>query len=434
MNVKSFSMWILLISLLCVVLLAGCSQESGGSNESTKITLSTLSGEVTENLQAAADKFMEENPEVEIEIVDYPEDQYKEQGRNYFTSNDRPDLAWYWVEDNFFQMAEAGVFEPLNDLYERENYYDVLPKSTIDLYTSSDGNQYAINTDVVWTPVLYYNKDIFEEVGVEPPTTFEELHKIGEKLSEAGYIPLAAGAGEGYVTGHMFSALLARLVPPEIHSELLDIQNNGSKFDFTDPSLVAVWEELENIRNYLLSDGAVGVSDDETRGLFVQGKAAMYSQGSWAAGDGNLGKELDDDFNLGFFFYPQIDPQIDPTVGLGVGNSLMILKGTEHKEIAEEFIAHVMSKESQIKTATTIGFFPSRTDISVDELEGVSEDLLEQYNLMQELGTSSLFGDVIPARLQTSLFELNQKVLSNTITPTEAAEEFEAIKNEIIEN
>ena len=44
---------------------------------------------------------------------------------------------------------------------------------------------------------VYYNKDIFNELGVEVPTTIDELENIMAKAKEAGYIPTECG-GDAY--------------------------------------------------------------------------------------------------------------------------------------------------------------------------------------------------------------------------------------------
>lgn len=429
-----------LFSLILIILvISACSGSGGNNNEestegndgSTQLRITAISGEVTENLRNHANSFMEDNPEIEIEIVEYPEQQYKDQARSLFTSSQKPDLAWFWAEDNYFQMAEAGVFESLDELYEENGWNESLPESTINLFTSSDDSKYAVNTDVVWTPILYYNKGIFEELGIEPPSTFGDLYEIAGQLKEAGYIPLSAGAGEGYVTGHMYNMLLSRLVSPEEYDRMLTVGTEPDSIDFNDSKVTAVWSEMEKMRDQLFPDGIAGITDNDARSLFILEQAAMYSQGSWAAGDANLGSELPDDFELDYVFFPQIQEDIQPTAGLGVGNSLMILKGTENKQAAEEFITHVMSVESQKETAKTVGFFPSRNDVDIQDIEGINDMLADQYQEMKKIGSHSLFSDVLPAQLQSKLFEVNQAILSNTTDPEAAGEQMEAVKETI---
>ena len=55
-------------------------------------------------------------------------------------------------------------------------------------------------TQVLW----FYNADIFEEVGVEPPTTWDEFVAVCEKIAAAGYQPLAvAGDFNSFWSGQM---------------------------------------------------------------------------------------------------------------------------------------------------------------------------------------------------------------------------------------
>ena len=50
---------------------------------------------------------------------------------------------------------------------------------------------------------------------------------------------------------------------------------------------------------------------------------------------------------------------------------------------------------------------------------------------MKKIGSHSLFSDVLPAQLQSKLFEVNQAILSNTTDPEAAGEQMEAVKETI---
>ncbi len=55
------------------------------------------------------------------------------------------------------------------------------------------GKKYAVNTEIVWMPVVYYNKEAFQKAGVELPKTFDDLYTMAPKLKDGKHIPMTQG-------------------------------------------------------------------------------------------------------------------------------------------------------------------------------------------------------------------------------------------------
>ncbi len=83
-------------------------------------------------------------------------------------------------------MIAANLLEPLDDLYDREGWTKSYPQGTLDFFLEPDGHRYGVNIDVVWTPYIYYNKDIFKKVGVDVPKTWDDFYAMAAKLRAAG--------------------------------------------------------------------------------------------------------------------------------------------------------------------------------------------------------------------------------------------------------
>ncbi|GAB2648446.1 ABC transporter substrate-binding protein [Kribbella swartbergensis] len=92
------------------------------------------------------------------------------------------------------QFASGGKLQPLNDLFDKysDKYaLDKINKSMRDTM-SYDGKLYALPMQAQMY-VLAYRKDIFDKLGLQPPTTFAELRSVSQKIQESGDIkyPLA---------------------------------------------------------------------------------------------------------------------------------------------------------------------------------------------------------------------------------------------------
>lgn len=102
------------------------------------------------------------------------------------------------------KVFDTSEMEPLNDLLDTTAEGDTKPLKEkfnqlyLELEKSRDGNYYGL-TYGGGVLSLVYNKKMFEEVGVaQTPRTTDELAAVCDKLSRAGYVPLAHFNSEGY--------------------------------------------------------------------------------------------------------------------------------------------------------------------------------------------------------------------------------------------
>ncbi len=103
----------------------------------------------------------------------------------------------------FWTDVDKGWFEPLDKYLAEPNPYakgfatwmDIFYPDLSMRYRAPDDKLYTIAIDLVDTGV-FFNKKIFEEVGVEVPTTWAEFIDVQKKIMEHGkYIPLAYRGG-----------------------------------------------------------------------------------------------------------------------------------------------------------------------------------------------------------------------------------------------
>ena len=112
------------------------------------------------------------------------------------------------------------------------------------------GGIYSIQTgdDAYTIPVVFYDTAIFESLGLEEPTTWEELDHIFDVLIEAGIQPMGMdGTGWQLVNFFMESLMLAD--DPSTVTQLL---NNET--DWNDPRVNAAYDKME----YMLEKGVFG--------------------------------------------------------------------------------------------------------------------------------------------------------------------------------
>lgn len=198
------AMSLLLALLLVVALFAGCGDktssskstaDTGSGDAKTSSTAKTDSDEpVTlqvavsgsaQELQIHQDKFdayTKEHPNVTIEPVDIGDDRMTKL-MTLMGSNTLPDIVY--INEWCYVLAEKNVLEPLDDYIARDGYdTSVFPESLLVPLRYED-KLYAFPTEI--SPYcMYYNKDMFEEAGLDLPTddwTTEEFYEAAKTLA-----------------------------------------------------------------------------------------------------------------------------------------------------------------------------------------------------------------------------------------------------------
>jgi multiple sugar transport system substrate-binding protein/raffinose/stachyose/melibiose transport system substrate-binding protein len=240
----------------------------------------------------------------------------------------------------------------ISDLWESEGWNESYPKGFQALSTV-DGNQYFLPTSWYWWAV-YYRISIFEELGLEEPTTWEEFIAVNEALKEAGYAPIAIGTKYRWTAAAWFDYLNMRINGPEFHVDLM-----LCKESYDDPRVAKVfevWRELLDSGYFI--DDAAAYSWSEALEPFIRGDAAMYLMGDFIRD--SLPDEIEED--LGFFRFPIIDPSV-PIGEDAPTDGFFIAANSQNVEAAKRFMAYLGSVEYQTYFAETLNRLPTNFDV-----------------------------------------------------------------------
>lgn len=132
------------------------------------------------------EKFQEENADtLDISLQTYSTEDYKTKIKTQTASGDLPDVFTYWGGGMMKDMVDAGLLLNVDDYFaDSENVArEDFEEGAFDYYIAGDGNAYGIPIEST-RGVLLANREIFEQYGLEYPTTYEELLEIGKVLNE----------------------------------------------------------------------------------------------------------------------------------------------------------------------------------------------------------------------------------------------------------
>jgi raffinose/stachyose/melibiose transport system substrate-binding protein len=150
------------------------------------------------------DRFEELHPGVTVEITPYPFDDFLRVTPLALDSGEGPDVMYSpWGLQALGRYALAGQIINLDDIAAEHGWFDNYDISEV--YVTNDmtpGQIFGIPFETT-TIGVYYNKEIFAELGIELPETFEDFENILATLKEAGIMPVSVGALDGWPLAHV---------------------------------------------------------------------------------------------------------------------------------------------------------------------------------------------------------------------------------------
>ncbi len=290
-----------------------------------------------------AKQFTKENPGYVIEEQYTPFAKYFDKMLADTAAEAVPDVMMLRIED-LGQYSTEGVLEPLDKWMSKD-----LKQSFVDAQYLSPvkikGKTYAVIMQYVGQELLY-NKELFEQAGVEVPKTADELVTAAKKLTKApdqyGY-PFMTLAQEAF-----FSHLSYWIYGQDKNFLVKGIKVNG-------PGEIKAAQYYKQLFDAKVTP--IGVDKSVIRNLFVQGKAAMIFDGPGVMGlirKQNPGLES------------KIGSKVVPfPTGTAVAqdNLLTIPAASKNKKMAWKFVEIASRPEFMAKFLQMTDCTPGRKDV-----------------------------------------------------------------------
>lgn len=328
-----------------------------------RIFLDTSNPAPRATMEAMIAQFQEMNPDLNIETNVIDREAYKTQIRNFLTAN-APDVATWYAGNRMLPFVEAGLFEDVSDLWDEEMseaLASTKPSMTI------DGAQWGVPyTYYQWG--VYYRQDIFEDLGLEEPATWDEFLNVVNVLNENDVTPVTIGTKFLWTAGGWFDYLNLRQNGYEFHMDL----TNG-EIPWTDQRVrdtFARWGELLEANAFIENHAAY--SWQEALPFMVNGDAAMYLMGNFAVAPLREAGLTDD--QLGFFQFPLITEGV-PMAEDAPTDTFHIPAQAQNKDNARAFLRFVASADVQteINSGANLGQLPVNANSEVDDDKFLNE-------------------------------------------------------------
>lgn len=405
--------WAAVASLSLV--LAGCATGSGGDSSESSATgesASSTSGAgvvtvwhystdesqlgILEDYKAIFEAAYEG---VEVENVYVPYDQMLPKLVTAASSSNGPDVVVFNSGDTP-TLALGGTLATLDEQWASYGDADQYPQS---LQRSLDGNLYAVQGYVNLLG-LWYNADILDELGVEPPTTMDELDSALGTAVDAGYGGITlTGIPNGQAEWQAYPWLTA------------------FGWDYADPQRQSLVDAYSLASDWVASGklSAEAVTWDQTVPMqeFVAGGIAFAENGNWQSGEA-----ANASFTVGVVPLP-----VGESGGVYLGGEAVAVGAfAQNPEMAWNYMTSTyLSAEGQLIAMRAVGSIPARADVASDP-EVSSNPVISAFAETVAKSGHAYPSEVVPAAAAQELAleagAIWSAVIGGQLSPEEAAD------------
>lgn len=310
--------------LLCMLLIVSSLVFSGAQGEASgeKTTVRMYAQGLTPRERLESDRvdppqamwevqkeYEQLNPNVQLEFLENLPSGYMEWFTTQMTGGTAPEIVWYqrgFIQRDYQKGWIASLSNELDNTANpytpgNKKWYDAFQEPVIESGRAPNDEIYMITGDIVGTGI-FYNKDIFAEVGIDVPETWKDFMQVQAKVKAAGYIPftISMALGGGI---ELWGSWTTRELQDVFYNDKMEYLKGGE--------VERTWKPGQNLPTKdmvdAIKDGRYSAKDEEFKEIFrfmkewsqywpegywalpsadvfpqwIQGKAAMGWFGSW---------------------------------------------------------------------------------------------------------------------------------------------------------
>ncbi len=296
--------------------------------------------------------FNEDHPDIELNLVTVADNDFMEQKASTMIAGNIP-LDVVWTDSSVNQaLGKAGLLEPLEPYFEKDNI-------NLDDYFTSSINDASWDGEIVGWPavpmtyLIFYNKDLFDEAGVEYPEndwTVEEFLIKAQQLTDKDNYQYGYNT-RPWIGTHDLAYVYA------YGGKWFNEENTAGAV--TDPGTIKGYELISDLINEYEVAPSPSASSEQAGISFESGKIAMNWSGTWDI----RGTETTPSkwgFDWGVVMPPNGPEGQFP---IAISNNWSIISRSQHKDAAWTFLKWWNSDKNQTYLAKN-GEFPSNIEIA----------------------------------------------------------------------
>jgi raffinose/stachyose/melibiose transport system substrate-binding protein len=405
-------------------LLAGCGGGGGGSGQVTYWSNLEGAGPQDYFKKNIEKPFEKANQGTDLKVTFQPSTEMDRLVRTALQGGEGPDIIMTPGPAYAQEYIDANLFAELDEYSDQYKWDDKLLAWALDLGRYED-KLYSIPYQLQ-TMLLYYNKTLLEDKGMQPPKSRDELESMAEELQGQGITPFAAGIGDDPAAIEWFPTVFWNHYsgPDALYQALT------GEMPFSDP----VFVDAIALFDTYVQNGWFGGSREK---FFSNGfdalhadlgdsKAAMNVEGSWFLADiDDFFKDSGDDWD--WTPLPPLRSGIPAELyELGLGSTLSVNARAQDAEGAAAFIDYLVADKKRAAEwmAAVPSLFNAPLPFTESDFPASMDDrVTRQLASLSQATDKGNFGYTAwtfwPSKSDVYIQEEMQKVLTGDITPSE---------------
>ena len=361
--------------------------------------------------------FKEANPDINVIVNINDREAHKTAIRN-FLSADAPDLTTWYPGNRMGPFVDANLFEPITDLWNAEGLNESM--AAVEPTMTRNGEVWGVPYSYYqWG--IYYSKDIFDDLGIAEPATWDELLAASQTLRDNDITPFTIGTKFLWTAAGVFDYLNLRTNGYDVHNAL-----TAGLIKYTDERIVKVfenWKQLIDMGGFIENHATMSWQDAVAP--FANGEAAMYVMGNFSVDAyKNAGLTYD---QIDFFQFPEITPGI-PKAEEAPADAFFIPSGAKNKEDARKFLAFIAQADVQTAWNETIGQLPPNSNATVSDDKFIQEGFAVVSNAA---GLAQFYDRDAPAEMAKAGMEGFQEFMIKPERMTDILERLDKIQERV---
>jgi len=352
-------------------------------------------------------KALTDLPGIKVDKIVSPDADRNAYAKQLQASGQFPDIL---SSINPKDFLDAGLLEPFDQSWLDANFLQ--PNGN-----AIQGKSYIPPTNSQIIPLVYYNKKIFADNNLQVPTTWAQFMDVITKLKAANITPIELAGAEPWAASMPLVGLASADVLGQ-DPQWIQKRFNG-QVKFSDPLFAnAMQKAVDLVKAGAYDSAALSVDFATANKNFLDGKSAMYPQGSWFNGSSYMTPAQA--ANIGAFPWPTDDGKIVIPFNMG-GTTSVSAKSSDVKDAMAFSQAWSLAPENLKVLIETDGAYPMMKNLTLDDFGAtVSSLYTDTYGLVTADNTKvSAFGwvnndDALAPGLNDAFYALAQSFFSDS--------------------
>ncbi|HEX7912978.1 MAG TPA: ABC transporter substrate-binding protein [Paraburkholderia sp.] len=319
------------------------------------------------------------------------------------------------------EYASQDLLTNLDPVALKEGWDKVVPLP-VQQFSKYEGHWVSAPIDFHRTNWIWANKQIFDQLHLTVPQTFDQLVADAAIIRKAGYIPLAHG-GQPWQEATIFDSAVMSAGGPAFYQKALVDLDPGA---LGSPTMVKAFDQMRALRG-MVDPNFPGRDWNLATSMVINGRAAMQIMGDWAKGEFvNAGKKPGVDYLC--FQYP------------GTQGDFIFLsdqfatfqKGRASLPTEYAYASNLMDKTVQAKFTQVKGSIPARLDVPSDGFDACAQKSMSDLRTALKNGAmvgSFAHGHAMPDGPKNAVYDVVTHFFNSNQSSADAVKQLVAAVN-----